>query len=108
MQHSGCLYLYFLTRLPTREVVKPYVWSEVNFSWLDVTSSLNLNCLATRVLQSTLIDGVCAGDPSVYTFSMHCGDQTFPTVVQQSDWDIALPASTQDEEYLKVCGVRGG
>jgi len=42
------------------------------------------------------------GDPSVFTFSMHCGDQTFPAVVQQSDWDIAFPAATGDEEYLQV------
>lgn len=38
----------------------------------------------------------------MFTFSMHCGAQTFPTVVQQSDWDIALPAGTQDSEYLQV------
>lgn len=44
-----------------------------------------------------------AGDPSVFTFSMHCGDQTFPTVVQQSDWDVPLPAGTGDEQYLQVC-----
>jgi hypothetical protein len=38
----------------------------------------------------------------VFTFSMHCGDQTFPTVVQQSDWDVPLPAGTGDEQYLQV------
>lgn len=43
-----------------------------------------------------------AGDPSVFTFSMHCGVQTFPAVVQQSDWDIPLPAGTWDQEYLQV------
>lgn len=43
-----------------------------------------------------------ADDPSVFTFSMHCGDQPFPAVVQQSDWDIALPAGTCDDEYLRV------
>jgi hypothetical protein len=54
----------------------------------------------------------CAGDASVYTFSMHCGDQTFPTEVQQSDWDIPLTAGTGDDEYLQVrrvgLGVGGG
>lgn len=39
----------------------------------------------------------------MFTFSMHCGDQTFPTVVQQSDWDVPLPAGTGDEQYLQVC-----
>jgi hypothetical protein len=39
---------------------------------------------------------------------MHCGDQTFPTLVQQSDWDISLPAGTLDHEYLKVCVWGGG
>lgn len=43
-----------------------------------------------------------ADDPSVFTFSLHCRDQTFPTVVQQSDWDIGLPAGTTDQEYIQV------
>lgn len=33
---------------------------------------------------------------------MHCGQQSFPAVVQQSDWDIPLPAGTGDAEYLQV------
>eukprot|EP00879_Flechtneria_rotunda_P024832 GHRR01026350.1.p1 GENE.GHRR01026350.1~~GHRR01026350.1.p1 ORF type:complete len:210 (+),score=54.97 GHRR01026350.1:867-1496(+) len=41
-------------------------------------------------------------DPTVFTFSIHCNDQTFPTTVQQSDWDIGLPAGTTDSEYLQV------
>jgi acetoin utilization deacetylase AcuC-like enzyme len=43
-----------------------------------------------------------ADDPSVFTFSIHCGQQSFPAVVQQSDWDIPLPAGTTDAEYLQV------
>lgn len=43
-----------------------------------------------------------AGDPSVFTFSMHCSEQSFPAVIQQSDWDIGLPAGTTDQEYLQV------
>ncbi|WIA16516.1 hypothetical protein OEZ85_013194 [Tetradesmus obliquus] len=45
---------------------------------------------------------IFADDPSVFTFSMHCGQQSFPAVVQQSDWDIPLPAGTGDAEYLQV------
>jgi acetoin utilization deacetylase AcuC-like enzyme len=45
---------------------------------------------------------IFADDPSVYTFSMHCKDQSFPTVYQKSDLDIELPAGTEDEEYLRV------
>jgi acetoin utilization deacetylase AcuC-like enzyme len=41
-------------------------------------------------------------DPSVFTFSMHCRDQGFPSQLQQSDLDIALPAGTGDQEYLVV------
>lgn len=40
----------------------------------------------------------------MFTFSVHCGAQTFPAVVQQSDWDIALPEGTGDQEYLQVGG----
>ncbi|KAI8469884.1 MAG: Arginase/deacetylase [Monoraphidium minutum] len=50
-------------------------------------------------------DGTAAifkDDPSVFTFSMHCGDQGFPAQLQQSDLDIALPAGTGDEEYLEA------
>jgi acetoin utilization deacetylase AcuC-like enzyme len=38
-------------------------------------------------------------DPSVYTFSMHCG-ANFPFRKQQSDLDIALAARVGDDAYL--------
>ncbi|MGB7086894.1 MAG: histone deacetylase [Phormidesmis sp.] len=39
------------------------------------------------------------GDPSVFTFSMHCG-VNFPGRKQQSDLDVALAEKTTDEVYL--------
>ncbi|MGB7250846.1 MAG: histone deacetylase, partial [Phormidesmis sp.] len=39
------------------------------------------------------------GDPSVFTFSMHCG-VNFPGRKQQSDLDVALAENTTDEVYL--------
>lgn len=38
-------------------------------------------------------------DPSIFTFSIHCG-KNFPVRKAQSDMDIALPIGTQDKEYL--------
>eukprot|EP00775_Hariotina_reticulata_P012475 gene12475-12609_t len=45
---------------------------------------------------------IFADDPSVFTFSMHCSQQSFPAVQQHSDWDIGLPAGTTDSQYLQV------
>lgn len=45
---------------------------------------------------------IFAGDPSVFTLSMHCIAQTFPHQLQQSDLDVALPAGTGDEQYMAV------
>jgi acetoin utilization deacetylase AcuC-like enzyme len=45
---------------------------------------------------------IFAEDASVFTFSMHCAAQSFPSPLQRSDLDIALPAGTGDEEYMKV------
>ena len=39
------------------------------------------------------------GDPSVFTFSMHCGIN-FPGRKQQSDLDVPLPEGMEDEAYL--------
>lgn len=39
------------------------------------------------------------GDPSVFTFSMHCG-VNFPGRKQQSDLDVSLPEGMTDEAYL--------
>ena len=38
-------------------------------------------------------------DPSVFTFSMHCGIN-FPGRKQQSDLDVPLPENMEDEAYL--------
>lgn len=44
---------------------------------------------------------VFQNDPSVFTFSMHCG-VNFPGRKQQSDLDVPLAAGTGDDEYLAV------
>lgn len=41
------------------------------------------------------------GDPSVFTFSMHC-DVNFPGRKQQSDLDVPLIENTGDDAYLAV------
>ncbi len=38
-------------------------------------------------------------DPSVFTFSMHCGEN-FPARKQTSDLDVPLPAGMEDDDYL--------
>jgi acetoin utilization deacetylase AcuC-like enzyme len=40
-------------------------------------------------------------DPSVFTFSMHCG-VNFPGTKQQSDLDVALPEGMEDDAYLQT------
>ena len=40
-------------------------------------------------------------DPSVFTFSMHCG-VNFPGTKQQSDVDVSLPEGMEDGAYLAV------
>ena len=42
---------------------------------------------------------IFANDPSVFTFSIHCG-KNFPFRKQTSDLDIDLPPGTGDERYL--------
>ncbi|WP_394772341.1 histone deacetylase [Mucilaginibacter sp.] len=44
---------------------------------------------------------IFAGDPNVFTFSMH-GANNFPFRKEQSDLDIALPDGVTDEEYLHL------
>jgi acetoin utilization deacetylase AcuC-like enzyme len=44
---------------------------------------------------------IFAGDPSVFTFSMH-GDKNFPFRKEVSDLDVALADGTGDEEYLSL------
>ena len=40
-------------------------------------------------------------DPSVFTFSMHCG-VNFPGTKQTSDLDVALPEGMEDDAYLQT------
>jgi acetoin utilization deacetylase AcuC-like enzyme len=40
-------------------------------------------------------------DPTVFTFSMHCG-VNFPGTKQQSDLDVALPEGMEDDDYLQT------
>lgn len=42
---------------------------------------------------------ICAGDPTMFTFSIH-GARNFPFHKEESDLDIALEDDTGDEEYL--------
>jgi acetoin utilization deacetylase AcuC-like enzyme len=43
---------------------------------------------------------IFADDPTVFTFSMHCGDN-FPFRKAQSDLDVELAVGMEDEEYLR-------
>lgn len=42
---------------------------------------------------------LCAGDPSIFTFSMHAA-RNYPAVKPASDLDVALPDGTGDADYL--------
>jgi acetoin utilization deacetylase AcuC-like enzyme len=41
------------------------------------------------------------GDPTVFTFSMHC-EVNFPGTKQQSDLDVPLPIGMEDDAYLQT------
>jgi acetoin utilization deacetylase AcuC-like enzyme len=45
--------------------------------------------------------GIFAGDPDVFTFSMH-GASNYPLVKVPGSLDIALPDGAGDEEYLEA------
>ncbi len=71
---------------------------------------IQINDLARRILVVDLDvhqgDGTAAifsGDPTVFTFSMHCG-ANFPFRKQPSDLDIDLPVGMADAEYLMLLG----
>ncbi len=49
---------------------------------------------------------IFAGDPSVFTLSVHCAAQSFPEPGHTSDLDLALPAGTGDEAYMQVSSCR--
>jgi len=42
---------------------------------------------------------ILAGDPDIFTLSLHCGDN-FPFRKQTSDLDVELPVGMEDEAYL--------
>lgn len=44
---------------------------------------------------------MCAGDPRLFTFSMHC-ERNFPAAKAVSDRDVALPAGLDDAGYLEI------
>uniref|UniRef100_A0A7C1JEY6 Histone deacetylase n=1 Tax=Caldilinea aerophila TaxID=133453 RepID=A0A7C1JEY6_9CHLR len=44
---------------------------------------------------------ILQNDPDLVTFSMHC-EANFPFHKERSDYDVALPAGMEDEEYLAV------
>lgn len=43
-----------------------------------------------------------AHDPTIFTYSIHCGAQSFPADPPSSDYDVPLEAGTGDEEYMKA------
>ena len=76
----------------------------------------NDTCVAARLLQSAgvittalIVDcdvhqgngtsAITNGDPSLYSFSMHCS-KNFPFQKTDGDLDIALPPRTEDSAYL--------
>ncbi|KIZ02981.1 Uncharacterized protein MNEG_4983 [Monoraphidium neglectum] len=46
---------------------------------------------------------ICAGNPAIFTLSVHCGSN-FPARKMTSDLDVALPDGTGDAEYLAAVG----
>lgn len=79
------------------------------FNDLAITARiLQTSGLAQKVLIVDLDvhqgDGTAAifqHDPTVFTFSMHCG-VNFPFRKQQSDLDVSLPAGMEDDTYLDI------
>jgi acetoin utilization deacetylase AcuC-like enzyme len=53
----------------------------------------------TDVHQGDGTAAIFAGDPTVFTFSVH-GEENFPAAKAQSDLDLALPTGTGDGAYL--------
>lgn len=51
------------------------------------------------VHQGNGTSSIAANDPTLFAFSVHC-DENFPFKKTDGDLDIALPAGTQDDEYL--------
>jgi hypothetical protein len=59
--------------------------------------------LSTARCRATVVQAaIFADDPTVTTFSMHCGDQSFPRTLMHSNVDVALPAGTGDAAYMQV------
>jgi len=44
---------------------------------------------------------ICQDDPSIFTFSMHCG-RNYPSVKPRGDLDVEVEAGTGDAEYLSL------
>ncbi len=44
---------------------------------------------------------IFAGDPEVFTFSMH-GQRNYPEAKVPGDWDVGLPDGTTDAAYLRI------
>jgi hypothetical protein len=42
---------------------------------------------------------------AVFTVSLHCEAQAFPSITHMSDLDVPLPAGTTDAQYMKVTSV---
>lgn len=47
---------------------------------------------------------ICAGDPTIFTFSIH-GEKNFPFRKVASNLDIGLPDGTQDDDYLETLDI---
>ena len=100
--------------MPSQHIVLPitpgcvarflsYLGSPVKCSLLcEWASGKGELCITNGMHAGDGTAAIFSGDASVFTFSMHCIAQAFPSPLQQSDLDVALPAGTGDEEYLKV------
>jgi acetoin utilization deacetylase AcuC-like enzyme len=77
----------------------------------DVAVSIRVLQSEGAIARSLVIDldvhqgngtaAIFAGDPEVYTFSIH-GERNYPTVKMTSTRDVALPDGTGDVDYLEA------
>ena len=75
----------------------------------DVVVAARVMQAERRVRQVAIVDldvhqgdgtaAILAGDPAIFTFSMHCG-ANFPFHKQASDLDVDLPVGMEDDAYL--------
>jgi len=75
---------------------------------LLLLTKMPMTPLLLLIAQGDGTAAIFAGDPSVFTLSLHCEAQPFPHTPVPSDLDVGLPAGTTDEQYMQVGAVAGG